>query len=246
MLVIVCDSYLNNVFYIVKNILNIIMIVVPILLIVFGTYSFFKLVQNPDEKKGTKKVINQFIAAGIVFFLPIIVNAVMGLLGDNTKISSCWNNASDNITLSKSYEETDEKERKKFTYDAKDYEKGVGGTLDFTCTSSTVKAQFSCETLSIVEKHLNDFDATNFNSVIDSYGGFDSYAKSVGGIFGEYYGKKMPNVTVSDFQRAAEYVLGWMYMYGWDYMNTGGRHVKWTGADAFYSKGGFTGKYISE
>ena len=126
------------------------------------------------------------------------------------------------------------------------------GNLDFSCTSDIVKSRFSCETLKIVEKHLYDFDATNYEQVIASYGGFENYAKSVGGIFGEYYGKKMPNKTVADFQRACEYVLGWMYMFGWDY-SIGWPiegHTPWGengySADAFYAHGGFEGTYIPD
>ena len=238
------DASLLGILSVVKRVVLLIQIVVPILLIIFGTYSFIKLLQNPDEKKGTKRVINQFIAAGIVFFLPIIVNAVMSLLGEKTNLSSCWNSASDEVTVSTKYEETEKEKRKKIMYDADDYESGIAG-MDFSCTSNIVKPQFSCATLEIVEKHLNDFDATNFSSVINSqYGSFANYAKSVGGIFGEYYGKKIEGKTETDFQIAAEYVLGWMYMYGWDYMNDGGDHAKWNGNDAFYNKGGFQGKYI--
>ena len=105
------DASLLGILSVVKRIILLIQIIVPIILIVFGSYSFFRLTQNPDEKKGTKKVINQFIAAGIVFFLPIIVNAVMGMLGDNTNISSCWNNANDKITIDDSYEKGEKIEK---------------------------------------------------------------------------------------------------------------------------------------
>lgn len=256
---IACDIYLNNFFYIVKNILNIIMIVVPILLIFFGAFSFIKLVKNPEEKKGNKRILNQFIAAGIVFFIPIVVNAVMALLGEKTELSSCWNNA-DEYNSSSGYYDVDGTERKKYTYNAKDYEQGVGGTLDFTCTSSVVKAQFSCETLKIVEAHLYDLNAQNFYSVINSYGGFENYAKSLGGIFGEYYGKKIEGRTEADFQVAAEYVLGWMFMYGWDYAavhtsldgvpDKGCCYAPWGltkhTPDAFYVNGGFRRKYVPD
>ena len=131
------------------------------------------------------------------------------------------------------------------------YGTGGGGNLDFSCTSDKVKANFSCDTLKIVENHLYDFDATNFKSVIASYGGFENYAKSVGGIFGEYYGKKIEAKTAADFQRVAEYVLGWMYMYGWDYSNssditgkTNSIHIKCNGDDCFYKNGGFVGQYL--
>ena len=134
------------------------------------------------------------------------------------------------------------------------YETSSGGNLDYNCTSDTVHSQFSCETLRIVENHLYDFDATNFNSVIASYGGFENYARSLGGVFSEYYGKKIEGRTEKDFQRAAEYVIGWMYMYGMDYKNGNdyeGVHKKWGNLshkgnyapDAFYVHGGYAGKY---
>ena len=100
---------------------------------------------------------------------------------------------------------------------------------------------FSSETMRIVEKHLYDVNAQNFYDVINSYGGFEKYAKSLGGVFGKYYGKTIKGRTEYDFQKAAEYVLGWMYMYGWDYLNGSGHHVKWGGdnyaPDAFYING---------
>ena len=243
------SSSLLGILSIVKRTILLIQIIVPIILMLFGIFSLIKLLKNPEEKDGTKKIINQFIAAAIVFFIPMLVNAVMNLAGSNTNFSSCWNSASDKIIISSKYIKINEKDKKPIIYNAEDYEKGLSN-LDFSCTSKTVKAQFSCDTLKIVEKHLYDFDATNFHERIASYGGFDAYAKSLGGIFGEYYGKKIEGRTTRDFQIAAEYVLGWMYMYGWDYYSEDGTnkgaHVGWTGKDAFYANGGFVGRYISD
>ncbi len=241
------NQSLQGIFSIVKRIMQLIQIIVPILLIIFVSISFIKLVKNPEEKQGTKKIMNQFLAAAIIFFIPLLVDVTMNLVGDKSEISSCWNSASDKISISQDYQPIGDEEKKPMIKKASDYEVGRG-ELDFSCTSNVVKSQFSCDTLKIVEKHLNDFDATNFNSVINNKysGDFGQYAKSVGGIFGEYYGKKMPNETEADFQRAAEYVLGWMYMYGWEYMNSGGRRGKCRGNDCFYAKGGFEGKFISD
>ena len=97
-------------------------------------------------------------------------------------------------------------------WERKEQEK-THGKMNFSCTSDNVKAQFSCSTLKIVEKHLYDVNAQNFHQVINSYGGFDNYAKSLGGIFSEYYGKKLNIETETEFQKVAEYTFGWMYMY---------------------------------
>ncbi|MBR4262140.1 MAG: hypothetical protein IKQ35_02105 [Bacilli bacterium] len=118
----------------------------------------------------------------------------------------------------------------------------ASGDLDFSCTSKTVKAKFSCETLAIVEQHLNDFNYYNFRDVIASYGGFNNYAQSLGGVFSEYYGKELNITTEYEFQKVAEYTFGWMYMYGMDYYNSGGVYQNWGvgygssghSSDAFY------------
>lgn len=88
------DKVLSGILYNVKTIMLLIQIIVPILLIVWSGYEFFKLMMNPDEKSGTKKIVNKFIAAAIVFFIPMFLNLVFSLVGDNTNFSSCWNNAS--------------------------------------------------------------------------------------------------------------------------------------------------------
>ena len=76
-----------------KNGLTLIQIVVPILLIVMASVNLFKLASNPEDKKGLTRVKNGFIAAVIVFFIPMIIDILMNVLGTNTTISSCWNNS---------------------------------------------------------------------------------------------------------------------------------------------------------
>ncbi len=121
------NQSLQGIFSIVKRVMLLIQIIVPILLIVFASISFMKLVKNPEERNGTKRIINQFIAAVIVFFIPILVNVVMNLAGDNNEISSCWMSASDKNIINTTYNSSGEKERKKIIYDAVEYEKGESG-----------------------------------------------------------------------------------------------------------------------
>ena len=155
---VVCDGHLNSIFYATKNIINLIMIIVPILEMITLVYLFVSMVNHPDDKKLLSKLKNSILALFIVFMIPTLVNAVMGLLGEKTTISSCWNQAS-KVNLSTTYiEDGSNSERKQMITDEKEYEKGVPKRLKFNCTSDIVKSQFSCETLKIVEKHLNDFN----------------------------------------------------------------------------------------
>ena len=85
--------------------LNVLHIIVPLLLIISLTISLTKLVQDPDEKKAPKKILNSVLAAVIVFFLPTMINVVINLVAGESDFSSCWENASIRSNLSHNYQE---------------------------------------------------------------------------------------------------------------------------------------------
>ncbi len=91
------DPALSNFLAIVKNVLLLIEIVVPATLLIAGTVEFVKLTINPEDKKGFRKILNKVIAAFIVFAIPVLINMVMGLVGESTEFTSCWNNATFNV-----------------------------------------------------------------------------------------------------------------------------------------------------
>ena len=76
-----------------RKLMNLIQIIVPIMLIVWSMYQLFLLMQNPDQKDGIKKIINKFIAAAFVFFIPMTINIVFSLTSTNFSVSSCWEKA---------------------------------------------------------------------------------------------------------------------------------------------------------
>lgn len=89
-----CNDYaLVTIIDITRKILELVQLVVPILLIVMITVQLVKMVVSPDDKKDMKKLANKIIALFVCFFLPIIVDVVVGLLPNNFKLSSCWENA---------------------------------------------------------------------------------------------------------------------------------------------------------
>lgn len=235
-----CSAELNGLLYSVKNILNIIMIIAPILAIISFTVLLVKLSMNPEEKKLIKNLTNATKALVIIFFIPMLVNIAMSLAGNNTNISSCYLNAtSPNTNTTYMGESEKEKEKESVLTDKKDYEGAEKKQLAFKCKPKLVNGNFSCETLHIVERHLNDFNYYTFNSVINSYGGFDKYVDTLGGVFKKYYGKKVQVETVEEFQLISEYVFGFMTMYGFDYYcgrqcdsngkNCEGLYCKWGG-----------------
>ena len=84
---------LANLFNIAQRIITIIQILAPILAIIALGINLTKSVLNPDDKKNFSMYKNWIIALVMVFAIPILVNATMGILGEDYDISACWNNA---------------------------------------------------------------------------------------------------------------------------------------------------------
>lgn len=113
-----------------------------------------------------------------------------------------------------------------------------------------VASKFTDATQKIVEDHCLDFDVTTLESFMQEKGGYESYLKSLGGIFASYAGTgvKIPVKTSEDFKLACEYTFGIICMWGFDYSNGNPSHYgRWRSGDgvteanvtkdAFYPKG---------
>ena len=89
-----CSDYgIAMYLYIMKNALTIIQIAIPILLLVMATIQMIKMMASPDDKKSPKALLNKFIAALVVFFIPFIVNVVLSIIPDSFELSACWESA---------------------------------------------------------------------------------------------------------------------------------------------------------
>lgn len=89
-----CNDYaIATYLYTIKQVLDIIHLVIPILLLVMVAIQMVKMMISPDDKKSPKTLLNKFIAAVIVFFVPYIVNLCVSLLPDNFEIAKCWEQA---------------------------------------------------------------------------------------------------------------------------------------------------------
>lgn len=98
------DCYgLQPIISLIKALLNILQIVVPILLIVWGSLDLGKAVMANDDKEikgATSKLIKRAVAAVIVFFIPWLVELIMGIVASNsneeantaTSFADCWRN----------------------------------------------------------------------------------------------------------------------------------------------------------
>ncbi|MBQ3297574.1 MAG: C40 family peptidase [Bacilli bacterium] len=134
----------------VRRVMSLIQLVVPILLIVWATFEFMKLVMDPAAKNGMKKLTNKFVAAAIVFFVPIFVNATMALMSDDFNVKACWDVAKNKAEISRQssakyinpYEK--ENENKPVYSDPSKYESGKAkssSTGGSTWTGGTVTGE---------------------------------------------------------------------------------------------------------
>lgn len=128
-----CSDYgLVGILDILRQCLNLIQLIVPIILMVALAIQFTQLMANPDDKKKQKSLINKFIAALICFFIPLLVNVSINLVPDTFQLSACWDTAriSREVLQSQnsSYISPTDKEAKKFILLGDAYEPGVPGS----------------------------------------------------------------------------------------------------------------------
>ena len=92
-----CTDYgLLNILDIIRQVMDLMQLVVPILLMVALAIQFTQLLINPDDNKKKKSLLNKFIAALIFFFVPFLVNLALGVLPDDMdtfQLGACWDTA---------------------------------------------------------------------------------------------------------------------------------------------------------
>lgn len=93
-----CNGLLS-IIKLIYTVLKVFWILIPIALIVFGTIDLGKAVIASDEKEvkaAQTRLIKRFIYAALVFFVPILVTAVMNLVAssdtgaDTSTWADCW------------------------------------------------------------------------------------------------------------------------------------------------------------
>lgn len=86
--------------YLLKTLLNVIRIAVPIGVIIKSILDIYKGILDPKDKDGLNSLKNRFIAMVIVFLVPTIINAFMGLINYVMErdvyngVTECWTFAS--------------------------------------------------------------------------------------------------------------------------------------------------------
>lgn len=92
---------------------------------------------------------------------------------------------------------------------------------------------WTAETEKIIKAHQADFNSSNWQAKLASYGGYSAYLNKLGGVFAKWNGKNGSVKTAAQFQEIAQYVFGLMAVYGFNY-NNGRFTVRWGGGSPFY------------
>lgn len=120
-----CSSpELAGIIQITKKVFELIELIAPLTLIVMVVISLFLLMMNPEDKKGLSKLKNSITACVIIFFIPVVANLVMTLVGNNFTISSCWNSATKDEKKSE-YINPNENKSTSILIDPSEYQNGV-------------------------------------------------------------------------------------------------------------------------
>ena len=90
---------------------------VPLLLVISAGVALAKIVLRPNlhsTKTDIKKISNKFIAAAVVFFIPLLVSLLMTMLGKTSVFKTdCWTNANNEaIAVYKSKKEVEDAAKK--------------------------------------------------------------------------------------------------------------------------------------
>lgn len=119
-----CSSpELSSILRVCRNILSFIQIVAPLTLLVMTIVNLIKMMTNPEEKKSINKLKNSFFSAIIIFFIPMLINVLMQLMGSSLNISTCWNNVGE-YNYNVHYIKINEKDNVGILTDPNSYEHG--------------------------------------------------------------------------------------------------------------------------
>ena len=121
-----CSDYSLVAFLVItKKIFEVLQFVVPIALLIAGTIQFVQLTINPELKDGFRRILNKLMAAFFVFFIPFMVDTVLGVVSDDFSFTACWEQAKivsvEGLFNNGSY--IDEVSEKKVLMEPQEYEK---------------------------------------------------------------------------------------------------------------------------
>lgn len=167
-----CSDYaLASILDTCRRVVYFVQLIAPIVLIVMATIQMIKLTVNPDDKKGLKSLYNKFLAAALIFFIPMLTDLSIGILPDDFSLSACWETAkvmreSSNATKVRHVSLKDG-ELSKVLQDPSAYEQGdpsSGGS-----GSGTVSGEGAQRIISAALGQIGVSESNNGNHIFNAY-----------------------------------------------------------------------------
>ncbi len=88
------DPVLAKSLSLIHTVFSIMCILTPIILIVLASIQTASMMMNPDQKNGIQKIVKKFVAAVVVFFVPMLTDIIVNMVpGNEFSISACWDAA---------------------------------------------------------------------------------------------------------------------------------------------------------
>lgn len=157
------DLGVLRIMYMVKGFLTIIKVLVPFILIIMASIDIYKKVIKTSEKPF-KTILNRFIAAFCVFFVPTFINIVLTSLGNSVIGSTtCWVNANEsNIKLLAKKQEEENNAKKEAAKKRKEEAKAENERLRKAYEEAIAKKKEA------EEKNNVNSGSSNYNDVMNS------------------------------------------------------------------------------
>lgn len=192
----VCNNAVLGVFLkLVKDGLSLIQIIGPILLIVSLGFTFVKLIQHPDDKKLFPRIKNALLALVIIFFIPMIVIAVLNMVDEDNEFGACWRSGGTVNSGNPDYIPVDDKDKVN-VIGGSQYEQGTPGATNGNSSNSSSSSSSS-----------NSSNSSNNSNVTTSGSG------SSVGVIGKHTNSKN-NITYNLYNQASKEWTGYTYSSG--------------------------------
>ena len=165
-----CNNAVLAVFFrIAKSLLSLMQIIGPLLAMASLVYLLIKMMQNPEDKKLTKKIFNSCLALVILFFVPLLVTVVLNMVDDSSEFGACWKNASTTGSFSNpGYIDTGDNNRVNIIGGSQ-YEKGQANSSNNGSSSTSSRETSSSSNTSSTSSSTTTSSTSSGNGVIGTH-----------------------------------------------------------------------------
>ncbi len=185
------DPVLTKILSIIKNVLDKIQLVGPIIGIIALIINLIKLMASPEEKKYKSSIKNWAIAIVMLFLLPVIIDVVMSMLlstigesNENFQLATCWESVSETSNSKSNYYATSNNKKSNFFSGSLANNEVTGS--GFGSGSSSSSSSSSPYGYGTTATHTNSINGISFNLYSQTDSRWAGRVFNTGGTLGDY------------------------------------------------------------